>query len=234
MSLIKENKERIINEIESNITRTDIVDGVYGSASFTYGSNNFTVVADVFDDAGNRSGSCIMKNGNVIGGSIVANGRYRNITLYNGASLMEHQLLAICLIPGATDKLLDKYENNIINHKTITYNSVKFRERKAEYDRQVEMYAWGGEEPDESLIANPPIPPCDVRDLEICTSSENFAHGAFIKTFELYDTQISAHDIPLLKKLMVDESRVIRVINAYKDKGKAALIEMIGEYVVRI
>ena len=234
MSLIKENKERIINEIEATITRTDIVDGVYESASFTYGTNNFTVVADVFDDEGNRSGSCIMKNGNVIGGSIVSNGRYRNITLYGSDSLMEHQLLAICLIPGATAKLLDKEENNIINHKTITYNSVKFRERKAEYDRQVEMCAWGGEEPDDSLIANPPIPPCDVRDLEICTSAENYAHGAFIKTFDLYDIQVSAHDIPLLKKLIVDDSRVARVINEYKDKGRAALIDMFGECIVRI
>lgn len=234
MSLIKESKERIINEIEATITRTDIVDGVYGSASFTYGNNNFKVVADVFDDAGNRSGSCIMKNDNVIGGSIVSNGRYHNITLYGSDSLLEHQLLAICLIPGTTAKLLDKEENNIVNHKTITYDSVKFRERKAEYDRQVEMCAWGGEDPDESLIANPPIPPCDVRDLEICTSAENVAHGAFIKTFDLYDTSISAKDVPLLKKLMIDDSRVAMVINAYKNKGRAALIDMFGKCIVRI
>ena len=227
MSLIKENKERIINEIEATITRTDIVDGVYGSASFTYGNNSFTVVADVFDDNGKRSGSCIMKNDNVIGGSIVSNGRYRNITLYGSDSLMEHQLLAICLIPGATDKLLDKEENNIINHKTITYNSVKFRERKAEYDRQVEMCAWGGEEPDESLIANPPIPPCDVRDLEICTSAENYAHGAFIKTFDLYDIAISAHDIPLLKQFIIDKDRVEYAMNLYTNYGAETMTRMI-------
>ena len=234
MSLLSVRKQEIINEIEKSIVRADIVDGVYESATFKFGKNEFRIVSDVFDDAGNRTGSAIYKNGELYSGSIVSNGRYRNVALYNGASLMEHQLLAICLIPGATSQLLNEEENNVVNHKTIARASIEARERKHEYDLQCELYSWGGEEPDESLLENPYVPPCDVRDLEVCTSSENYSHGAFIKTFNLYDISISAKDVPLLKKLMIDNSRVASVINEYKDKGRAALIDMFGECIVRI
>lgn len=226
MCVIKDKKAEIIKTIEATIVRSDIVDGVYGSATFTYGKNTFTIVADVYDTAGNRTGSCITKNGKVCGGSIVSNGRYRNITLYGSASLMEHQLLAISLIPGATDALLAKDVNNVINHKTIAKASVEFRERKRLYDEQVDYYNWGGGEPDESLIANPYIPPCDVRDLEICTSSQNYEHGAFIKTFDLYDYQISAHDIPLLKQYMINENQVRYIMNLYLTYGAEVMTRM--------
>ena len=226
MCLISSKKASIIKEVEASISRTDIVDGVYGSATFTYGNNEFTVIADVYDEEGNRSGSSIIKNGKQCGGSIVSNGRYKNICLGYGASLMEHQLLAICLIPGASDKLLDKDENNVINHKTIARASIDARERKHEYDLQVDLYCWGGEEPDESLLENPYIPPCDVRDLEICTSAENYAHGSFIKTFDLYDRAISAHDVPLLKKFIIDKDKVEYAMNLYTKYGAENMTRM--------
>ena len=226
MSLLSVRKQEIIKEIERDINRGSIVDGVYKNATFTYNKSTFTITSDVYDNAGNRTGSCITKNGKPYSGSIVSNGRYRNVALYNGASLMEHQLLAVCLIPGATDELLDETTNNIINHKTIARASVDARESKAEYDKQVEMCAWGGEEPDESLIANPPIPPCDVRDLEICTSAENYAHGAFIKEVGLYDYPILAHDINLLKKFMINENQVKYILNIYLTYGAEVMNRM--------
>lgn len=227
MSIISFKKAQIIKGIEENVIRAGIVDGVYSSATFTYCKNTFTVTADVYDKAGNRTGSCITKNGKVYGGSIVSNGRYRNITLYGSDSLMEHQLLAICLIPGATAKLLADGENNVINHKTIALASVDFRERKHEYDLQCAMYYWGGAEPDESLIENPYIPPCDVRDLEICTSSQNYAHGAFIKTFDLYDIPVSAKDVPLLKQCLINEKQVAYIMNLYMNHGADVMISML-------
>lgn len=227
MSIISFKKAQIIKGIEENVIRAGIVDGVYSSAIFTYGKNTFTVTADVYDKAGNRTGSCITKNGKVYGGSIVSNGRYRNITLYGSDSLMEHQLLAICLIPGATAKLLADGENNVINHKTIALASVDFRKRKHEYDLQCEMYYWGGAEPDESLIENPYIPPCDVRDLEICTSSQNYAHGAFINTFDLYDIPVSAKDVPLLKQCLINEKQVAYIMNLYMNHGADVMISML-------
>lgn len=227
MCLISSKKASIIKEIESNISRTDIVNGVYDSATFTYGKNKFTVIADAYDEEGNRTGSSIIKNGKPYVGSIVSNGRYRDIFLGFGASLMEHQLLAVCLIPGASDELLKVDENNVINHKTIARASVEARERKHEYDLQVDLYYWGGEEPDESLLENPYVPPCDVRDLEICTSAENFAHGSFIKVLDLYDIAISAHDIPLLKQFIIDKDRVEYAMNLYTNYGAETMTRMI-------
>ena len=226
MSLISTKKAEIIKKIEESIERTAVVDGLYGSATFTYGKNEFTVTADVYDEDGNRTGSCITKNGEPYWGSIVANGRYRNITLYGSDSLMEHQLLAICLIPGATAKLLAEDTNNVINHKTIASASIEARERKNEYDLQRDLYLWGGEEPDESLLANPYIPPCNVRDLEICTSAQNYAHGAFIKTFELYDISISAHDIPLLKQYLINQEQVAYTMNLYVRYGAEVMTSL--------
>ena len=226
MCLISSKKAGIIKKIEVSISRTAIVNGVYGSATFTYGNNEFTVIADVYDEEGNRTGSSIMKNGKPYIGSIVSNGRYRDICLGCGASLMEHQLLAICLIPGASDKLLKVDENNVINHKTIARASIEARERKHEYDLQCELYYWGGAEPDESLLENPYVPPCDVRDLEICTSAENFAHGSFIKVLDLYDIAISAHDIPLLKQFIIDKDRVEYAMDLYTKYGAETMTRM--------
>lgn len=226
MCLISLKKASIIKEIEASVSRTNIVDGVYGSATFTYGNNEFTVTADVYDEGGNRTGSSIVKNGKPYGGSIVSNGRYRNICLGCEASLMEHQLLAVCLIPGASFKLLKVDENNVINHKTIARASLEARERKHEYDLQADLYYWGGEEPDRSLLENPYVPPCDVRDLEICTSSKNYEHGAFIKTFDLYDYPISAHDIPLLKQFMINENQVRYTMNMYLKYGAEVMIRV--------
>ena len=125
MSLISAKKEEIIKEIEKNVKRGSIVDGYYSSAVFKFGKNEFKVVADVYDEEGNRVGSAIYKNGELYRGSIVSNGRYRNISLYGTDSLMEHQLLAVCLIPGATAQLLDEATNNIVNHKTIATTALK-------------------------------------------------------------------------------------------------------------
>ena len=226
MCLISSKKASIIKEVEANISRVSIVNGVYSSATFTYGKNTFKVTADVYDEEGNRTGSSIIKNGKPYVGSIVSNGRYRNISLYGTDSLMEHQLLAICLIPGASDKLLKEDENNVINDKTIARASIEARERKHEYDLQVDLYCWSGEEPDESLLENPYIPTCDVRDLEVCTSAENYAHGAFIKTFDLYDYPISAHDINLLIKFMINENQVKYTLNIYLTYGAEVMNRM--------
>lgn len=227
MSIVSLKKANIIKEIEESIVRADTVNGVYSCATFTYGKNEFTVTADVYDEDGNRTGSCITKNGKVCGGSIVSNGRYRNICLYGGDSLMEHQLLAICLIPGAVADLLNTDVNNVINHKTIARASVEARERKREYDLQCDLYSWGGEEPDESLLENAYQPPCDVRDLEICTSAQNNEHGAFIKTFDLYDYPISAHDVPLLKQFMINEKQVKYTMNLYVNYGADVMTRMV-------
>lgn len=226
MCLISAKKADIIAKIEANISRTDIVDGVYGSASFTYGNNKFTIIADVYNEAGIRIGSSILKNGKPYAGSVVSNGRYRNICLGCGECLMEHQLLAVCLIPGAVVKLLSADKNNVINHKTIASASVEFRKRRHRYNLQCDLYFWGGEEPDFSLLENPYTPPCDVRDLEICTSAQNNEHGAFIKTFDLYDCPISAHDVPLLKQFLINKDQVKYTMNMYLTYGAEVMTRM--------
>ena len=226
MCLISEKKANIIKGIEETVKRGDIVNGVYDSATFTYGKNEFTIKADVYDEQGNRTGSCITKNGKICGGSIVSNGRYRNICLYGRDSIMEHQLLAICLIPSATNDLLNTNVNNVINHKTISRASLEARKNKREYDLQCDLYNWSGEEPDESLLSTAYQPPCDVRDLEICTSAQNNEHGAFVKTFDLYNYSISAYDIPLLKQYMIDEKRVKYTMNLYINYGADVMLKM--------
>ena len=230
MSLISTKKANIINEIEKSIVRSDIVDGYYSSATFTYNKSTFTITSDVYDNAGNRTGSCITKNGKPYRGSIVSNGRYRNLSLGNGASLMEHQLLAVCLIPGATAKLLDKEENNIINHKVIASKSLEARQ--AHYD---DLKYWSDcyingrlDEYDKNRFYNKAYqPPCDVRDLEICTSAENVAHGALIKTFNLYDTSISAKDVPLLKQYLINEKQVAYTMDLYMNHGADVMLSML-------
>lgn len=229
MSLISTKKANIIKEIESNISRTDIVNGVYSSATFTYGKNEFKVVADIYNE-GTRVGSAIYKNGELYRGSIVSNGRYRNIALYKGASLMEHQLLAVCLIPGATAQLLDETTNNVINHKVIAYASIEARQ--AHYD---DIKYWSDcyingklDEYDKNKFYNKAYqPPCDVRELEVCTSAENYAHGAFVKTFSLYNVPISAKDIPLLKQYLIDEKQVEYTIGLYTKYGAEVMLDMV-------
>lgn len=230
MSLLSLKKSNIIKEVEKSIVRADIVDGVYESATFTYGKNKFTVIADAYDEEGNRVGSAIYKNGELYRGSIVSNGRYRNIALYNGDSLMEHQLLAICLIPGATAKLLDKTTNNVINHKVISSKSLEARQ--AHYD---DLKYWSDcyingklDEYDKDKFYNKAYqPPCDVRELEVCTSAENYAHGAFVKTFSLYNVPISAKDIPLLKQYLIDEKQVEYTIGLYTKYGAEVMLDMV-------
>lgn len=227
--LLSSRKAEIIKEIEKDINRGSIVDGYYSSATFKFGKNEFKIIADTFDDEGNRVGSAIYKNGELYRGSIVSNGRYRNITLYGSDSLMEHQLLAVCLIPGATSELLNENENNVINHKNI--NSASLEARQAHYD---DIKYWSAcfmngklDEYDRTKYQSKAYqPPCDVRDLEICTSAENYAHGAFIKTFGLYDVQISAHDVPLLKQYIIDEKQVEYTMDLYARYGAEVMLDM--------
>lgn len=226
--LLSEKKAEIINEIEKDINRGSIVDGYYSSATFKFCKNEFTVTADVYDEEGNRTGSAIYKNGELYRGSIVSNGRYRDLSLGNGASLMEHQLLAVCLIPGAVDKLLDENENNVINHKTIS--SASLEARQAHYD---DLKYWSDcyingrlDEYDKNKFFSKTYqPPCDVRDLEVCTSSQNYEHGAFVKTFGLYDIQISAHDVPLLKQYLIDEKQVEYTMDLYTKYGADVMLD---------
>ena len=214
-------KAEIVMEIERNIERGEIVDGVYSSAKFDFGKNSFEVVADYCVD-GNRVGSAIFKNGELYGGSIVSNGRYRSIGLYVGANLMEHQLLAIALIPNATADLLRDDNYFVINHKTISSEALEWAERRREYRRMAkEEGIW-----DESLLDGAYIPPCDVRDLEICTSAENNAHGAFIHTFELYNYSISAKDVDMLKSFLINEDYCNMIMQLYVKYGTDGLLNL--------
>lgn len=232
MSLLSARKQEIIKEIEENIVRTDIVNGVYESATFKFGKNEFKVVADICDKDNKRTGSAIYKNGELYRGSIVSNGRYRNVALYNGASLMEHQLLAVCLIPGATAQLLNETDNMVINHKVIA--SASLEARQAHYN---DIKYWSNcyingrlDEYDKNkFFLKTYQPPCDVRELEVCTSAENYAHGAFIKTFGLYDIPISAHDIPLLKQFMIDDNQVKYTMDLYTKYGAETMIHMLRD-----
>lgn len=225
--LLSSRKAEIIKEIEKNINRGSIVDGYYSSATFKFGKNEFKVVADVYED-GNRVGSGIYKNGKLYRGSIVSNGRYRNVSLYNGASLMEHQLLAVCLIPGATAQLLNGEENNVINHKVIAYASLEARQ--AHYD---DLKYWSDcyingrldEYCKDKFYNKAYQPPCDVRELEVCTSSQNYEHGAFVKTFGLYDVSISAHDVPLLKQYLINAEQVEYTMDLYTKYGAEVMLD---------
>ena len=225
--LLSSRKAEIIKEIEKNVNRGSIVDGYYSSATFKFGKNEFKVVADVY---GNRIGSAIYKNGELYRGSVVSNGRYRNITLYGSDSLMEHQLLAVCLIPGATAQLLDETTNNVINHKVISSKSLEARQaHRDDLKYWSDCYINGKlDEYDKDKFYNKAYqPPCDVRDLEICTSAENYAHGAFIKTFGLYDIPISAHDVPLLKQYLIDEKQVEYTMDLYARYGAEVMLDML-------
>ena len=230
--LLSEKKAEIIKEIEKDINRGSIVDGYYSSAEFKFGKNEFKVVADVYDEEGNRVGSAIYKNGKTYMGSVVSNGRYRNIALYKDASLMEHQLLAVCLIPGATAELLSEEENNVINHKTISSASLEARQaHRNDLKYWSECYINGRlDEYDKGRFYNLSYqPPCDVRDLEICTSAENYAHGAFVKTFGLYDISISAKDVPLLKQYLINEKQVEYTMNLYTKYGAEVMLSMLRD-----
>ena len=218
-------KAEIVRSIESNIVRGDIVEGFYGWASFKYGNNEFKVIADYSINNG-KTESAILKNGRIIRGSIVSNGRYRSVCLYGRDSLMEHQLLAVALIPGATEALLDETVVNVINHMTISSESLEAKEARYNDIKYWSECVFGGcsNEYDRTKYQCKAYqPPCCVRDLEICTSSENYAHGAFIRTFGLYDYRISATDIPLLKQLIIDRKRAISIVEDYMKFGAETL-----------
>ena len=227
--LLSVRKQEIIREIEKSVVRGDIVDGYYSSAEFKFGKNEFKVVADVYEE-GTRVGSAIYKNGELYRGSVVSNGRYINLSLYRDASLMEHQLLAICLIPGATAELLSEETNNVINHKVISYASLEARQAHyADLRYWSDCYINGRlDEYNKDKFYNKAYqPPCDVRELEVCTSAENYAHGAFIKTFGLYDISISAKDVPLLKQFMIDDNQVKYAMDLYMNHGTEVMLEML-------
>lgn len=219
--MLSELKKEIIRNIESNIERGELVNGVYERASFTYGKNSFLVEARVpeIEDGKIKESSVIYKNGVKYRGSVVSNGRYRNIALGCGDSLMEHQLLAVCLIEGASKRLVED-DKAVINHKTILRESVEARERKIQYYNQC-FDSWFDESvvPDKSLLEVGDLHLCDVYDLEVCSSAENYAHGAFVATFNLYGYRISALDVPKLKLCLVDEELVRNVIDAYYRRG---------------
>ena len=228
--LLSEKKASIIKEVEKSIVRANIVDGVYESATFKFGKNDFKVVADVVSNEGNRTGSAIYKNGEPYRGSIVSNGRYRNVALYNGASLMEHQLLAVCLIPGATAQLLNENENNVINHKVISSKSLEARQAHiddANYWAECVVNGELDKYDKNKFFSKTYQPPCDVRELEVCTSAENVAHGALIKTFDLYDTSISAKDVPLLKQYLINEKQVAYTMDLYINHGADVMLSML-------
>lgn len=227
--LLSVRKQEIIRKIEKSVVRGDIVDGYYSSAEFKFGKNEFKIVADVYEE-GTRVGSAIYKNGELYRGSVVSNGRYINLSLYRDASLMEHQLLAICLIPGATAELLSEETNNVINHKVISYASLEARQAHyADLRYWSDCYINGRlDEYNKDKFYNKAYqPPCDVRELEVCTSAENYAHGAFIKTFGLYDISISAKDVPLLKQFMIDDNQVKYAMDLYMNHGTEVMLEML-------
>lgn len=219
--MLSELKKEIIRNIESNIERGVLVNGVYERASFTYGKNSFLVEAKVLEikDGKITESSVIYKNGVKYRGSIVSNGRYRNIALGGGSSLMEHQLLAVCLLEGASKRLIED-DKAVINHKTILRESVEARERKIQYYNQC-FDSWFDKSivPDKSLLEVGDLHLCDVYDLEVCSSAENYAHGAFVATFNLYGYRISALDVPKLKMCMINEELVRNVLDAYYKRG---------------
>lgn len=219
--MLSELKKEIIRNIESNIERGVLVNGVYERASFTYGKNNFLVEAKVLEakDGKVTESSVIYKNGVKYRGSIVSNGRYRNIALGGGDSLMEHQLLAVCLLEGASKRLIED-DKAVINHKTILRESVEARERKIQYYNQC-FDSWFDKSivPDKSLLEVGDLHLCDVYDLEVCSSAENYAHGAFVATFNLYGYRISALDVPKLKLCMINDELVRNVLDAYYRRG---------------
>ena len=63
--MLSELKKEIIRNIESNIERGELVNGVYERARFTYGKNNFLVEARVLEieDGKIKESSVIYKNG---------------------------------------------------------------------------------------------------------------------------------------------------------------------------
>lgn len=219
--MLSELKKEIIRNIESSIERGVLVGGVYERASFTYGKNSFLVEARVpeIKDGKIVESSVIYKNGVKYRGSVVSNGRYRNISLCGGDSLMEHQLLAVCLLDGASERLIED-DKAVINHKTILKESVEARERKIKYYNQC-FDSWFDTSvvPDKSLLEVGDLHLCDVYDLEVCSSAENYAHGAFVATFNLYGYSISAFDVPKLKMCLIDDDLVHKVIDAYYKRG---------------
>lgn len=205
--MLSSKKAVIAKNIEKSIVRGELVNGVYASAEFNYGSNHFYI---------NAKDSVIIKNGEVYNGSIVSNGRYSNISLGTCANLAVHQLIALCLLEGAYDRLVNE-QDTVVNHKTISCSVNKAKVARDMYYEMVidRMFDKTAPEPDVSLL----MIDCDkdnsVDNLEVCTQAENIAHGAFIKTFGLYGVAISSKDVPALKKVLIDEDLVEMVMSYY-------------------
>ena len=196
-------KKEIISDIEKTIARGRIVNGVHECATFTYKDNTFYVKADV-TIRGKRVGSRIYKNGRPYEGGAITGDKYRQCAVGGGDTILQHQLLAVCLLPGAYDKLMNG-ENIVINHKTI-YSANKKQNR-----------------------VNPFIyvaPACDVRDIEICTAQDNVKHGKFIKEFGLYDISISAFFVDTFRKALevTDINSLMQIYEAWGISGVHALI----------
>lgn len=218
-NMLSKKKADIVRKIEENIERIGTGCGsYYVEAHFNYDKNHF----DVYTRFDGSDKSVIFKNGEVYEGSVVSNGRYKNISLCGTDSLMEHQLLAICLIEGASERLIND-DSAVINHKTIPYKAVEARIKRSLYLRKFNSaFSCNTDElddVDESYKNEIYVPKCDVLDLELCTSAENYAHGALIKTFDLYDISISAHDVEALKKALINKEHVNNVMRCYKTYG---------------
>lgn len=214
----------ILKTIDELAVRGKIVDGVYEYAEFTYGINNFKVVADYYEN-GARIGSAVFKNGELYDAyQHDSECIYPSITLYRASVVKLHQLIAVALIPGAYNLLVDLESDNVVNHKTIEKACVDYKARLKKFKAQSRAFLSGnGALPDSSLVAEGYTVPCDVRDLEICSQAENIAHGYFIRTFKLYGVQISAHDVDDLKRCLIDKDRVTTVADIYLHAGVKGL-----------
>ena len=219
-------KQEIIRKIEANIERGEIVNGTYSWAKITSGKQTLKIYADRKAYDGGK-GSVILKYDNkknkhgveYRGSNKQSNARYYNLSVLGWGNLSEHQLLAVALIPGAVEMLCCENEKYVINHKTIYSESVKFWEDYKKYRRDFDYATeWGDDDVLENLTLETFQPPCDVSDLELCTSSENNKHGRFIKEFGLYDISISVKDVQSLKNAFVYND-VEQVMNIYKTLG---------------
>jgi hypothetical protein len=167
----------------------EIVDGVYSSVHYTLCNGQ------VFDIIADHKDV----NGVRVGSVVLKNGKeYRGSSCsgngcYNslciGGWTIDEHKLLLAILVPGVYEQMLRNPELVINHKTI-HDDV---DKKNYYN--------------------------DVRDLELVTRSENAKHGFFIRTFDLFDISISAKDIDELKSIIIDKSRVSRVINCYKSHG---------------
>ena len=203
-------KQEIIRKIEANIERGEIVNGTYSWAKITSGKQTLKIYADRSSVDGGK-GSVILKYDNkknkhgveYRGSNKQSNARYYNLSVLGWGSLSEHQLLAVALIPGASEKLCSEVEKYDINHKTIYLASIVARREYKKYDVDRTYAINSGDDELLEALKKEKIftfqPPCDVSDLELCTSSENNSHQGFINKYGLHNISISAKDIQSLK-----------------------------------